>query len=86
MEKCIGTGQKQYKFENKQTVAGLPKAAQELLAFASCLLKRHRVKKTNDYKKKSKELDAKLREITKAKQAKEAMLSKLNAEIEDMSS
>ena len=43
------------------------------------------MRKTNEYKKKVKEVEAKLREITKAKVAKEDALSKLNAEIENLS-
>ena len=43
------------------------------------------MRKTNEYKKKVKEVEAKLREITKAKVAKEDALSKLNAEIKNLS-
>lgn len=85
LEKCIGIGQKTYKFTNKNTVAGLPKASQVLLEFCTNILKIYRVRKTNEYKKKVKEVEAKLREITKAKVAKEDALSKLNAEIKNLS-
>ena len=64
----------------------MPKAAQEILEFEMCLLKRNRATKTSDYKKKTREIDAKLKEIMKVKKAKEVMLSKLNAEIENLGS
>ena len=53
-----------------------------MLAFCSAILKGFRIKKTTEYKKTAKEIDAKLKDIKKAKKAKEDELVKLNAEIE----
>ena len=66
LEASIGIEQKQYKFQNKSTITSLPIAAQHLLAFCSAVLKGFRIKKTAEYKKDVKEIDAKLKDIRKA--------------------
>ena len=63
----------------------MPIAAQHLLSYMTAIMKSQKVKKTAEYKKMAKEVEAVAAKIAKEKEAKEEDLCKLNGEIENLS-